>query len=229
MTIGAEVLRATHIERRFGAAAIVSGVSLSIAAGETVALVGPSGAGKSTLLQILGLLDRPTSGAVMLGGVDAWSLGAGARARLRLTHLGFVFQRSHLLPHLTALDNVALPAWRFSARRRVALERAETVLRALGLGSRLAIPARKLSVGEAQRVAIARALVNRPRLVLADEPTGALDSATAEQVRAAFSALAATGTALLMVTHDMSLAARFDRTLTMRDGKLAPASSTTAP
>ena len=223
MTMGANVLRAENLERRFGSTTIVSGVSLSVAEGETVALIGPSGAGKSTLLQLLGLLDRPTSGEVTLDGVAAWSLSAVARARLRLTHLGFVFQRSHLLPHLSALDNVALPAWRLSGTRGIALERAEALLVSLGLGSRLSTAARKLSVGEAQRVAIARALVNRPRIVLADEPTGALDSAAAEQVRAAFTELAVTGTALLMVTHDASLAARFDRTLTMRDGRLTGA------
>jgi ABC-type lipoprotein export system ATPase subunit len=226
MTTGGEILRATRIERRFGAAPILGGVSLSVSLGETVALVGPSGPGKSTLLQILGLLDRPTSGEVHLGRVDAFSLGAVARARLRLTQLGFVFQRSHLLRHLTALDNVALPAWRLAADRRVALERAESLLDGLGMRNRLRTAARDLSVGEAQRVAIARALVNRPRLVLADEPTGALDSASAEQVRAAFTELGASGTALLMVTHDTSLATRFHRVLTMRDGWLVDPATT---
>ncbi|MES1207273.1 MAG: ABC transporter ATP-binding protein [Pseudomonadota bacterium] len=215
-----ETLRAEAVERRFGGALVVGGASLSIAAGEAVALVGPSGAGKTTLLQVLGLLDRPTTGRVYVAGVDAWGLSAGARAGIRLTQLGFVFQKNNLLPHLSSVDNVALPAWRYGGNRADARARAVRLLGDLGLAARAHTAARKLSVGEAQRVAVARALVNRPRWVLADEPTGALDSVAAAEVNRAFEHVRLGGSGLLVVTHDAALAGRFDRVITMRDGRL---------
>lgn len=215
------VLLAEALRRRFGDRDVVAGASLAIAEGESVALMGPSGCGKTTLLQMIGLLDRPDDGCVELGGLDAWSASATIRAELRLARLGFVFQHSNLLPHLSARDNVALPAWRAGLSRGAALARADELLAPLGVGPRARAPARELSIGEAQRVAVARALVNRPALVLADEPTGSLDHASADAVLAAL--LGASGVAVLVVTHDPEVAARAARTLHMRDGKLAAA------
>jgi ABC-type lipoprotein export system ATPase subunit len=214
------VLRAFRLSRTLGATVAVRDVSLSLGAGERVALVGPSGCGKTTLLQMLGLLDRPSSGWLRIDEHRAWSAGFAARAWIRLRHVGFVFQKGNLLPHLSALENVALPAWRLGGSHGAAREAALALLDRLGLGRRAGAPARTLSVGEAQRVAIARALVNHPRIVLADEPTGSLDSAGAAAVLAAFEAARTQGAALLIVTHDRAVAAGSDRVLAMRDGEL---------
>ena len=216
----AEVARAEGLTRRFGQVTAVAGVSLGIAAGEWVSLVGPSGCGKTTLLQMLGLLDRPTAGRLRLAGVDPWSGGASARTRLRRERIGFVFQGNNLVEHLTARDNVALPAWRLLGRRGAALAAADVLLEKLGLSARAGTRASLLSMGEAQRVAVARALVNRPAVVLADEPTGNLDQASGETVLAALGEVRAAGSALLLVTHDAGIAARADRTLVMSDGRL---------
>ena len=214
------VLRCEGLSRHVGEARILSGVSLQLQAGEWVALLGPSGAGKSTLLQLLGLLDRPSAGRVLLDGQDAWALPDAQRTGLRLSRVGFVFQQHNLLPQLTALENVALPAWRLLGTRARALERARELLQQLGLPDRAQLPARLLSVGEAQRVAIARALVNRPAVVLADEPTGSLDSASAARTLEAFAQVRAAGVALLMVTHDEAVAAGAARRLRLQDGAL---------
>jgi len=217
------VLLGDGLVRRFDAADVVAGASLEILAGESVALLGPSGCGKTTLLQILGLLDRPNAGRVLLAGTDAWREGAAARAWLRLRHIGFVFQQHNLLVHLSARENVALPAWRLGGSRRAALAAADELLQRFGLAARAAAPAAVLSTGESQRVAIARALVNRPEVVLADEPTGSLDTTSSASVLDALDRGIEGGAALLVVTHDPAVAARMHRTVTMRDGRLAPA------
>ncbi|HZJ72367.1 MAG TPA: ATP-binding cassette domain-containing protein, partial [Planctomycetota bacterium] len=172
------------------------------------------------LLHLLGLLDRPAQGSVWLDGADAWTWGRGTRARARLQRIGFVFQQHHLLEHLSARDNVALPAWRLGGSRRRALAEADRLLDRVGLSARARERAGVLSMGEAQRVALARALVNRPAIVLADEPTGSLDSASATQVLDALREVRETGGALLVVTHDDTVAQRADRSLCMRDGRL---------
>jgi len=206
------------LRRTFGGREVVGDVSLAIADGETVAMMGPSGCGKTTLLQMIGLLDRPDAGRVRIGDVEPWQASAAVRAELRLTAIGFVFQHSNLFDHLSAVENVALPAWRATGDRRDATARAHGLLERLGVAARAASPARALSIGEAQRVAVARALINRPQLVLADEPTGSLDAASAAAVLDAL--LGTEGVAVLVVTHDPEVAARAGRTLRMRDGKL---------
>ena len=216
----AEVLRAEGLTRVLGEVTAVAGVSLTIAAGEWVSLVGPSGCGKTTLLQMLGLLDRPTAGQLRLAGVDPWKGTVSARTLLRRERIGFVFQGNNLIEYLTARENVALPAWRLLGSRGAALAAADALLDRLGLSARADTRAALLSMGEGQRVAIARALVNRPQVVLADEPTGNLDKASGESVMAALGEVCVTGSALLVVTHDVGVAARANRTLTMSDGRI---------
>ncbi len=216
----APVLRAEALTRRHGDLEAVSGATLEVARGEWVSLVGPSGCGKTSLLLMLGLLDRPTAGRVFLDGLDACTQRNEQRARLRAERIGFVFQLGNLLDRLTARENVALPAWRATGVRRQAEERADELLGRLGLSDRSHVRAGLLSAGEAQRVAVARALVNRPAVVLADEPTGSLDSAAAERVVTALEEVCASGAALLLATHDAHLAARAQRTLSMLDGRL---------
>ena len=195
------------------------GVSLAIEPGDNVAIVGPSGSGKSTLMHLLGALDRPTTGRLVIGGRDVARLSTAEMARLRNGTVGFVFQSFHLLPRTTALDNVALPlVYRglgASARRR----RAAAMLDRVGLGHRVKHRPNQLSGGEQQRVAIARALVTEPAVLLADEPTGNLDTATGQAVLGLLEALnAESGVALILVTHDRDVAARARRQITMRDG-----------
>jgi ABC-type lipoprotein export system ATPase subunit len=209
------------LRRRFADRDVLDGVGFEITAGETVALMGPSGCGKTTLLQIVGLLDRPDGGRVVLGDHEPWSASASIRAELRLTWLGFVFQRGNLIDHLSARENVALPAWRAGQSRKAALARADELLAPFGMADRSDSPSHVLSIGETQRVAVARALVNRPQLILADEPTGSLDGESARSVLAAL--LAPGEAAVLLVTHDPEVAARTSRTLHMRDGKLRAA------
>jgi len=213
------VVELEAVSRRFGPREVVAGAALAIAEGESVALVGPSGCGKTTLLQMIGLLDRPDAGRVVLRGRDGWSAPPALRAEMRLRWLGFVFQQSNLIEHMTARENVALPAWRAGASRKAGLAEAERWLERFGLAARAGARAHELSIGEAQRVAVARALVNKPALVLADEPTGALDAGSAAAVMDAL--LGAEGVAVLVVTHDPDVAARASRTVRMRDGKLA--------
>jgi lipoprotein-releasing system ATP-binding protein len=200
---------------------VLRGADLTVRAGETVALVAPSGAGKSTLLHVAGLLDRPDGGVVLIEGRDVGGLPDAARTVIRRDTIGFVYQFHHLLPEFSALENVVLPQMIAGRSRRVAEDRARSLLTTFGLGQRLAHLPGKLSGGEQQRVAIGRALANAPKLLLADEPTGNLDVATADAV---FMELLATvrdhGLAALIATHNPELAARMDRTVTLRGGRL---------
>jgi putative ABC transport system ATP-binding protein len=216
----APVLVAESIVRRYGSRVVVDGVSFAIKGGESVSLMGASGCGKTTLLHMLGALDRPDAGDLRVEGVDPWRLSDRGLAEVRCRRLGFVFQQSNLLSSLTARENVALPYWRATGKRARALERAGALLVRLGLGARADAPSRVLSLGEAQRVAVARALVNGPRIVLADEPTGSLDSAAAAQVLTALLDVCEMGAALLIVTHDAVIAAACRRQLAMKDGRL---------
>jgi putative ABC transport system ATP-binding protein len=196
---------------------ILRGISLVIAAGETVALVGPSGSGKSTLAMVLGGLERPTAGHVLVDGHDLGALDEDALARLRRDHIGIVFQSFHLIPTMTALENVALPLE--LGGRRDAFAAAEHGLAAVGLGHRLGHYPAQLSGGEQQRVAITRAFISGPKLLLADEPTGNLDAATGGLViDCLFEQRAREGTTLLLITHDESLAARCARRIRLADG-----------
>ena len=200
---------------------VLKGASLSLAAGETVALIGPSGAGKSTLLHIAGLLEQADGGEVFIAGQAADGLKDEARTRLRRDSLGFVYQYHHLLPEFSALENVVVPQMIAGRKRARARERAGELLGALGLTERASHRPGRLSGGEQQRVAIARALANEPKLLLADEPTGNLDSHTADQVFDLLVELVrSAGLAALIATHNESLAARMDRKLMLREGHL---------
>jgi putative ABC transport system ATP-binding protein len=196
------------------------GVSLDVTAGEYVAIVGPSGSGKSTLLQLLGGLDEPSSGSVLVDGVALAELDDRALTRLRLTRLGFVFQRFHLLPVLTAVENVELPMAEAGVGRSERRARAVELLRYVGLEGRTGHRATQLSGGEMQRVAIARALANRPAVILADEPTGELDAVTGRGVLDLFRRLNRDGTTVVVITHDDRLAAEAGRVVQMLDGRI---------
>jgi putative ABC transport system ATP-binding protein len=213
------ILRAESLTRRLGELEIVIDVSLELAAGEWMSLVGPSGCGKTTLLMLLGLLDRQNAGRVYLADDDTTSWSRAARAKARLRKVGFIFQANNLLDHLTTRDNIALPRWKATGSRSQALDDADRLIARFGLTARAGAPASTLSAGEAQRAAIARALVNEPVLVLADEPTGNLDSANTELVLTALSEVTVRGAALLVVTHDSHVADR-GRRVAMRDGRL---------
>jgi putative ABC transport system ATP-binding protein len=194
-------------------------VSLTLAEGEYVALMGPSGGGKSTLLHLLGCLDTPTSGRYWLAGQEVARLSADARARLRNRTIGFIFQSFNLLPRLSARDNVRLPLL-YGGRGRAAEAPVRLALEQVGLADRAEHRPSQLSGGQRQRVAIARALVTQPRLLLADEPTGNLDSATGQEILGLLTALCAAGHTLLVVTHEAQVAACAHRVLHMRDGAL---------
>ena len=203
---------------------ILRGADLVLAPGEIVALVAPSGAGKSTLLQIAGLLEKPDSGEVVIGGRKAGTLADTARTRLRREAIGFVYQAHHLLMEFTALENVVLPQMIATQSMAAARRRAEALLRAFGLGERGGHVPGRLSGGERQRVAIARALANAPKLLLADEPTGNLDVATSDIVFGELlRVVREEGAAALIATHNPELAGRMDRRVTLRDGALAAA------
>ena len=203
-----------------GPVAALREVSIAIAPGEYIGVVGPSGCGKSTLLHVLGVVDVPTSGQVFFQEREIASLSDADRSRLRLREIGFVFQRFFLLPMLTAWENVELPQAEAGVVRSERRERTRELLEYVGLAARAGHRPSELSGGEMQRVAIARALANRPRLLLADEPTGELDQATGEQIVALLDRLHADGTAVVVVTHDSAVASRAHRLLRMRDGRI---------
>ncbi|MEM8740009.1 MAG: ABC transporter ATP-binding protein [Pseudomonadota bacterium] len=204
-----------------GEVRVLDQVDLSLAPGEVVGLVAPSGAGKSTLLHIAGLLDRPDAGRVEIAGQDASAARDGERTRLRRDAIGFVYQFHHLLAEFSAAENVALPQRAAGIGRAVAMARAELLLAEVGLTARARHRPAELSGGEQQRVAICRALANRPKLLLADEPTGNLDPGTSDQVFALLMGMVrATGMAALIATHNMALAARMDRTLRLDAGAI---------
>ena len=219
------VLAASNLRRSFtqGNATIdvLRGIDLAVGAGEIVALLGPSGAGKSTLLQAVGLLEGGFEGSIRIDGQEAAQLDDDGRTRLRRDRLGFVYQFHHLLPDFTAVENVALPQLIYGAEPDQARARAEQLLGSLGLGQRLDHRPSQLSGGEQQRVAVARALANKPALVLADEPTGNLDEATADIVLAEFLRLVRDqGSAGLVATHNERLALKMDRMVRLHDGRL---------
>ena len=195
-------------------------VSLQIEAGDYLAIRGPSGCGKSTLLHILGCVDTPTGGSLIFDGQSVGALPDSERSAIRLRSIGFVFQRFFLLPMLTAAENIEVPQAEAGAGRRERRRRTADLLEYVGLSHRATHRPSQLSGGEAQRVAIARALANRPRLLLADEPTGELDRATGDQIAALLDRVQRDGTAVVVVTHDAAIAARAARTLNMADGRL---------
>ena len=198
----------------------LQGASLTVEAGEYVAIVGPSGSGKSTLLQLLGGIDTPSGGSIMLSGTRLETLNDHALTRLRLTKLGFIFQRFHLLPVLTAQENVELPMSEAGVSREERRARASKLLAYVGLANRAGHRATQLSGGEMQRVAIARALANKPAVILADEPTGELDAKTGRGILDLFRRLSLDGVTLVVVTHDERLAAEAGRVVHMLDGRI---------
>ena len=218
-------LRLAAVERRYHSEAgdlpVLRGADLEIAAGEIVALVAPSGTGKSTLLHLAGLLEKPDAGEVFVDGRAAGSLSDDGRTAIRRTTIGFVYQFHHLLPEFTAEENIALPQMAAGVSRRDASVRARELLAAFGLHGRESHRPGKLSGGEQQRVAIARALANRPRILLADEPTGNLDVGTSDRVFAALlEQVRGQGVAALVATHNPALARRMDRIVTLAEGRI---------
>ncbi|MBS5647137.1 MAG: ABC transporter ATP-binding protein [Lachnospiraceae bacterium] len=200
---------------------VLKDVSLHVEEGEYVAIMGPSGSGKSTLMNIVGCLDRPTSGTYELAGEDVLSLNENKLADVRLNQIGFVFQNFQLLPRMTALDNVALPLVYAGVRKKARRERAREALIRVGLEERVSFTPTQLSGGQKQRVAIARAMVNKPKILLADEPTGALDSKSSAQVMDLFAQLNAEGVTVVMITHDPGIAGYAKRVVDIFDGEIS--------
>ena len=208
-----------NITKSFGSLQVLKGIDLHIDRGEVVSIVGPSGAGKTTLLQIIGTLDRPDSGTVCVDGIDVTSLSQKKLSDFRNQHLGFVFQFHQLLPEFTAIENIMIPAYIAGKSRKEARTRADELLSFMGLSDRASHKPNELSGGEKQRIAVARALMNNPAVILADEPSGSLDTHNKEGLHQLFFDLRAQfGQTFVIVTHDESLAAVTDRTIHLRDG-----------
>ena len=215
------LLTGKNISKRYGPIEVLKGVDFSMEKGEIVSIVGSSGAGKSTLLHILGTLDIPDAGKVVLNGQGVTGLSGSALAAFRNKHIGFVFQFHHLLPEFSALENVSIPGWIAGTKKDAVKQRAEELLKLLGLGHRLDHKPGTLSGGEQQRVAVARALINNPAIVFADEPTGNLDSANAKELHQLFFDLRKQfDQTFLIVTHNEELAQISDRIVNMKDGKV---------
>jgi lipoprotein-releasing system ATP-binding protein len=216
------MIETKQLIKQFGDLQVLKGIDLSIADGEMVSIVGDSGAGKTTLLQILGTLDRPSSGAVIYDGVEVSQLQSNALADFRNKHIGFVFQFDQLLPEFTCIENVMMPALIQGMGQQAAIERATYLLNYLGLSHRLEHKPNELSGGEQQRCSVARALMNQPKVVFADEPSGNLDSRNAADLHQLFLNIRKDfGTSFIIVTHNEELAALADRKLIMKDGVIS--------
>ncbi len=213
------MITVSHITKSFGSLQVLKGIDLHIEKGEVVSIVGPSGAGKTTLLQIIGTLDRPDTGTVRVDGIDVTSLSSKKLSDFRNQHLGFVFQFHQLLPEFTAIENIMIPAYIAGVGHKQARQRAEELLDFMNLRERAMHKPNELSGGEKQRVAVARALVNKPAVILADEPSGSLDTKNKEELHQLFFDLRDQfGQTFVIVTHDETLANITDRTIHLRDG-----------
>jgi len=215
------MINVKHIRKSFGSLEVLKDIDLTIQKGEIVSIVGPSGAGKTTLLQIIGTLDRPDTGSVFIDGIDTTTLSQKKLSDFRNRHIGFVFQFHQLLPEFTAIENIMIPAYIAGVNTKEARRRAEELLQFMGLSDRAKHKPNELSGGEKQRVAVARALINNPDVILADEPSGSLDSKNKEELHQLFFDLRDKyGQTFVIVTHDEGLASITDRTIHMRDGIL---------
>ena len=215
------MIRIENLTKSFGNLQVLKGVSLNIKKGEVISIVGPSGAGKTTLLQLIGTLDKPTGGTILFNGEDVGRMGSNRLSTFRNRHIGFVFQFHQLLPEFTALENITIPALIAGRKRKEAETEAMELLRIMGLEERAQHKPSEMSGGENQRVAVARALINHPDVILADEPSGSLDSKNKEELHKLFFSLRDKfGQTFIIVTHDEGLASYTDRTIRMVDGMI---------